>query len=105
MHPKETNSPQTQPPVKHFATQDEYYAGVHCQKGCCVIGGVAETTKSREETFACVRVVADAEDANRMRSERKRDKARRFTANKGPRLVGAAAAIGMFIFNVISSCT
>lgn len=36
--------------------------------------------------------------------ERKRDKFKKFVADKGPRLAGAAAAVGMFIFNVVSSC-
>lgn len=36
---------------------------------------------------------------------RKRDKFKRFIADKGPRMAGAAATIGMFIFNVVSSCT
>lgn len=36
--------------------------------------------------------------------DRKRDKAKKIMASKGPRIAGAAAAIGMFIFNVLSSC-
>ena len=36
--------------------------------------------------------------------ERKRDKAKKFMATKGPRIAGAAAAIGMLIFNIVSSC-
>lgn len=67
-----------------------------------MVGGLAETTQSQEEKPPCVHVTAEV--AHRMRSERKRDKARRFVANKGPRLVGAAAAIGIFVFNIVSSC-
>lgn len=37
--------------------------------------------------------------------ERRREKVKRFVAEKGPRIAGAAAAIGMFIFNVVTSCT
>jgi hypothetical protein len=36
---------------------------------------------------------------------RRRDKVKRFVAKKGPRIAGAAAAVGMFIFNVVTSCT
>lgn len=61
--------------------------------------------RGHEETLSRVRsTAADAEVAHRMRSERERDKAKRFVANKGPRMVGAAAAIGMFVFNVVSAC-
>jgi len=35
---------------------------------------------------------------------RKRDKAKAFMAVKGPRMAGAAATIGMLIFNVVSCC-
>lgn len=36
--------------------------------------------------------------------ERKRDIAKRLMTTKGPRLIGAAATIGLFIFNVVSCC-
>lgn len=38
------------------------------------------------------------------RRQRKGAKARRFMAEKGPRIVGGAAAIGMFVFNILSNC-
>ena len=36
--------------------------------------------------------------------ERKRDKMRRFREEKGPRIVGAAVTVAMFVFNVVSGC-
>lgn len=68
--------------------------------------GLAEKTWIREKTPSCVRIAAaDVENVQGgTRSERKREKAKRFVAKKGPRMVGAAAAIGMFIFNVVSAC-
>ena len=36
--------------------------------------------------------------------ERKRDKAKRFMREKGPRIAGAAATIAMFVFNIVSIC-
>jgi hypothetical protein len=36
--------------------------------------------------------------------ERKRDKAKKFTIEKGPRIAGAAATIAMFVFNIVSNC-
>jgi hypothetical protein len=43
--------------------------------------------------------------ANHDGGERRRDKVKRFVVKKGPRIAGAAAAVGMFIFNVVTSCT
>ena len=37
--------------------------------------------------------------------ERRRERMKRFVAVKGARIAGAAAAIGMFIFNVVTSCS
>lgn len=82
--------------------QDKQIASASFQRSCCVVGGLAEAPQSHEGKPPCVHVTAEV--AHRVRSERKRDKARRFVANKGPRMVGAAAAIGMFIFNIVSSC-
>lgn len=38
------------------------------------------------------------------RHGRKRDKAKRFMVEKGPRIAGAAATIAMFIFDIVSNC-
>jgi hypothetical protein len=40
----------------------------------------------------------------RIDRERKRDKAKRFAIEKGPRIVGAAATIAMFVFNIVFNC-
>lgn len=36
--------------------------------------------------------------------ERKREKVKRFMTEKGPKIVGGAAAIGVFVFNILSNC-
>lgn len=36
--------------------------------------------------------------------ERKRDKAKRFMVEKGPRIAAAAATTAMFVFNIVSNC-
>ena len=41
--------------------------------------------------------------SNRER-KRKRDRVKEFVIEKGPRIVGAAAAIGLFVFNIVSNC-
>ena len=40
----------------------------------------------------------------RIGRERKRDKTKRFVVEKGPRIAGAAAAIAIFVFNIVSNC-
>jgi hypothetical protein len=67
---------------------------------------LAETTKERERMHAGVRAHATNMEIlpNHDGGERRREKVKRFVAEKSPRIAGAAAAIGMFIFNVVTSC-
>lgn len=37
--------------------------------------------------------------------ERKRDRAKKFIREKGPRIVGATAGVGMLIFNIVTYCS
>jgi hypothetical protein len=74
---------------------------------CCEASKLAETTTERERMHAGVRTHATNLEmlANHDGGERRRDKVKRFVVKKGPRIAGAAAAVGMFIFNVVTSCT
>jgi hypothetical protein len=74
---------------------------------CCEASKLAETTTERERMHADARNHATNMGIlpNHAGGERRRDKVKRFVAKKGPRIAGAAAAVGMFIFNVVTSCT
>ena len=37
--------------------------------------------------------------------ERRREEMKKFVAEEGPRIAGAAAAIGRFIYNIVTSCS
>jgi hypothetical protein len=73
---------------------------------CCEASKLAETTTERERTHADVRAHTTNTEIlpNHDGGERRRDKVKRFVAKKGPRIAGGAAAVGMFIFNVVTSC-
>jgi hypothetical protein len=91
----------------HHSEGVGYSAGNDRREHCCGVNKLAETTmklkRERSHTgskAAYIDVVPSSQG-----SERRRDKAKKFMVEKGPRVAGAAAAIGMFIFNVVSSCT
>jgi len=73
---------------------------------CCEASKLVETTRESRRVHTGVRAhVTDMETLpNRNDGERRREKVKRFVAEKGPRIAGAATAIGMFIFNVVTSC-
>ena len=77
---------------------------------CCGPSKPAETTmpvKESEGEHASVRAHASNTQLlpNQDGGARRRERVKRFVAEKGPRIAGAAAAIGMFIFNVVTSCS
>ena len=78
---------------------------------CCGPSKPAETimpVKEPEEGHASVRARATTNTQllpNHDDGARRRERVKRFMAEKGPRIAGAAAAIGMFIFNVVTSCS
>jgi hypothetical protein len=73
---------------------------------CCGASKLAETTTEPRRVHAGVHAhVTNMETLpNHNGGERRREKVKRFVVKKGPRIAGAAAAIGMFIFNVVTSC-
>lgn len=74
---------------------------------CCSASKLAETTTEPDRMHAGVPAHATNTKnlPNHDGGELRRDKVKRFAAEKGPRIAGAAAAVGMFIFNVVTSCT
>lgn len=73
---------------------------------CCRANKLADTTTGLRRTDAGVHTHAKNMKIlpNHNGGGRRREKVKRFVAEKGPRIAGAAAAIGMFIFNVVASC-
>lgn len=74
---------------------------------CCGASKPAETIAEPSHNHAIVHahaantgILPDHEEG----SERQRERAKKFVVKKGPRIAGAAAAIGMFVFNVVTSC-
>ena len=74
---------------------------------CCRASKLMATTTEPQRKHASIRgMAANMGDLrNHDGGERRREKLKRFVADKGPRIAGAAAAIGMFIFNVVTSCS
>lgn len=74
---------------------------------CCGASKPMETTTGPQRKHASTRGMAAKMGnlPNHDGGERRREKMKRFVAVKGPRVAGAAAAIGMFIFNVVTSCS
>ena len=76
---------------------------------CCGPSKPAETTMPVKEPgpeHASVRAHATNTQLlpNHDGGARRRERAKRFMAKKGPRIASVAAAIGVFVFNVVTSC-
>ena len=79
----------------------------HPAHGYCEVNTPAETIAGPNREHASVHAHAANMGIlpNHDGGERRREKVKKFAAEKGPRIAGAAAAIGMFIFNVVTSCS
>lgn len=73
---------------------------------CCGSSKLMEITTGPQRKHASIRRAANMGNFPKHDGgERRREKMKRFVADKGPRIAGAAAAVGMFIFNVVTSCS
>lgn len=72
---------------------------------CCEANEAVDAARKPERKCASIRAYEMDIPPSNDTGERKRDKVKRFVAEKGPRIAGTAAAIGMFIFNVVSACS
>lgn len=74
---------------------------------CCGATKLAETCTESGRMHEDARAHATNMEIlpNHDGGERRRNKVKLFVVEKGPGIAGAAAAVGMFIFNVVTSCT